>query len=464
MKKWDIIVIGGGGSGITAAYTSSGFGKKTLLIEKDLMGGECTWNGCIPSKTLINLANKSHIVRDLTGKLPVNSEIMDIVKKVQTRVFHHESPDVLKEKGIDYINGTASFTGKRTLMINNEEISAKKIIIATGTSPLIPPVEGLNDVDFLTNETLFKIKKLPKSLIILGGGPIGVEMGQALNRLGVSVTIVERNNRILPKDDELISSRISEILINEGISIEVNTSVQKVKKQARGISISGKKNGKEFKTAGEQILVAVGRKANIELLDLEKGGIKTHKKGITVNKYLQTTNSDVYAAGDVAGPYLFSHMAEYQGKTAAMNAILPWKSKVNYRHIAWTIFTEPEIAHAGIIEKDLPPTKTRVYIYDFENLDRSITHPGEKGVLKIICDKKFRIVEASVIGPRAGELIGEIQIMKTLGIPLTKAANIIHPYPTYGDIIRQIAKKAYLDKIMGNPVVKFITLIKKQIL
>jgi pyruvate/2-oxoglutarate dehydrogenase complex dihydrolipoamide dehydrogenase (E3) component len=462
MRKWDIIVIGGGGTGITAAFTTNGFGKKTLLIEKEKMGGECTWNGCIPSKTLINLAHKAHVTKEMTGTLPDPGKTMEIIKSVQEKVYHHESPEVLADKGIDYINGSASFTGKNTLSINGEEITAKKIIIATGTSPLIPLIEGLNSVPFLTNETLFKINELPKSLVILGGGPIGIEIGQALNRLGVSVTVIERNSRILPRDEKEFSERMTSILKNEGVHIEIDASAVKVEKNGKGISLTAGRNKELFTVNADQILVAVGRKVNIDLLNLEKAGVQTHHRGITVNKHLQTTNPYVYAAGDITGPYLFSHMAEYQGKNAAMNAILPWKNKVNYDHIAWTTFTDPEMAHAGLTEADFKPSKVRVYHYDFENLDRTMTHPGETGLLKIICDKKFKIVGASIIGPRAGELIGEIQIMKTLGIPLTKAVNVIHPYPTYGDIIRQIAKKAYLDKVLNNPFVKLIRFLKRR--
>jgi pyruvate/2-oxoglutarate dehydrogenase complex dihydrolipoamide dehydrogenase (E3) component len=461
MKKWDVIIIGGGGTGITAAFTTKGFGKKTLIIEKDKMGGECTWNGCIPSKTLINIAHDAYITKKMTGKLPVLDKTMDTIKSVQNKVFHHESPEVLEKKGIDYINGSAVFTGKNTISINGEEITAKKFIIATGTSPLIPPIEGLESISYLTNESVFKLDKLPESLIILGGGPIGIELGQALNRLGVSVTIIERNSRILPRDEEEFSTRMSTVLLNEGIKLEVAASAIKVGKNGSNISLSAERNNEIFKVEAEQILIAVGRKANLESLNLNIAGIKTHNKGISVNKHLQTSNPIAYAAGDITGPYLFSHMAEYQGKTAAMNAILPFKSKVNYKHIAWTTFTEPEMAHAGLTEDDFKPESIRVYYYDFENLDRAMTHPEEKGLLKIVCDKKFRILGASVIGPRAGELIGEIQIMKTLGIPLTKAVNVIHPYPTYGDIIRQISKKAYLDKVLNNPFVKLIQFFKK---
>ena len=461
MKKWDVIVIGGGGTGITAAFTTRGFGKKTLLIEKDKMGGECTWNGCIPSKTLINIAHKAYVTKEMTGSLPNLSKTMDTIKSVQEKVFHHESPEVLADKGIDYLKGICSFTGKNTISINGEELTAKKFIIATGTSPLVPAIEGIENVPYLTNETIFKVDSLPTSLIILGGGPIGVELGQALNRLGVSVTLIERNSRILPRDEQEFSERMSYILIKEGVNIEVSASAVKVEKKSNGISLTAERNGENFTIGADKFLVAIGRKANLDLLDLDKAGVKTHPKGITVNKHLQTTNPNVYAAGDITGPYLFSHMAEYQGKTAAMNAILPWKSKVNYNHIAWTTFTEPEMAHAGLTEADLKPSQIRVYNYDFENLDRTMTQPGETGLLKIVCDKKFRILGTSIIGPRAGELIGEIQIMKTLGIPLTKAVNVIHPYPTYADIIRQIAKKAYLDKVMDNPIVKFVQLFKK---
>ncbi|MDA3939993.1 MAG: FAD-dependent oxidoreductase [Spirochaetia bacterium] len=461
MKKWDVIIIGGGGTGITAAFTTKGFGKKTLLIEKEKMGGECTWNGCIPSKTLINIAHKAHVTKEMTGQLPDLTKIMETIKTVQEQVFHHESPKVLADKGIDYINGTAFFTGKNTLSVNGEEITAKKFIIATGTSPMVPPIEGIESVPYITNETIFKIAELPKSLIILGGGPIGVELGQALNRLGVSVTLIERNSIILPRDEKNFSDRMADILLKEGVKIEVNASAVKVEKTGKSIFLTAERNNKEFKIEAQNILIAVGRKANLDLLDLGKAGVKINTKGITVNKHLVTSNPNIYAAGDITGPYLFSHMAEYQGKTAAMNAILPWKSKVNYNHIAWTTFTEPEMAHAGLTEADFPASKVRVFKYDFKDLDRTMTHPGESGLLKIVCDKKYRIVGASIIGPRAGELIGEIQIMKTLGIPLTKAVNVIHPYPTYADIIRQIAKKAYLDKVMNNPIVKLVQMFKK---
>ena len=461
MKKWDVIVIGGGGTGITAAFTAKGFGKKTLLIEKDKMGGECTWNGCIPSKSLINIAHKSHVTKLMTGSFPDLKNTMKTIKAVQNNVFHHESPEVLEDKGIDYINGISSFTDKNTVNVNGEEITAKKFIIATGTSPMVPPIKGIESVPYLTNETIFKIDKLPQSIIILGGGPIGVELGQALNRLGVTVTIIERNNRILPRDEVEFSERMSSILLKEGVKIEVNANADKVGKNGKSIILTAARNNEKFNVEAEQILVAVGRKANLELLNLVKAGVETHPRGITVNKYLQTTNSSIYAAGDITGPFLFSHMAEYQGKTAAMNAILPWKSKVNYKHIAWTTFTEPEMAHAGLTEADFLPSKVRVFKYDFEDLDRTMTHPGESGLLKIVCDKKYKIVGASIIGPRAGELIGEIQILKTLGIPLTKAVNVIHPYPTYADIIRQIAKKAYLDKVLNNPIVKFLQFFKK---
>ena len=461
MKKWDVIVIGGGGSGITAAFTANGFGKKTLLVEKDKMGGECTWNGCIPSKTLINIAHNAHVTKQMTGSLPDLRKTMDTIKTVQESVFHHESPEVLKEKGIDYKNGRASFTGKNTISVNGEELTAKKFIIATGTSPMVPPIEGINSIQYLTNETIFKIDDLPKSLIILGGGPIGVELGQALNRLGVTVTLVERNNRILPRDDKEISERMSEIMIKEGVKIEVNASAVNVENNGSSINLTVERNNKRLNIDADKILVAVGRQANLKLLNLEKAGVQTHQKGVTVNKHLRTTNPNIYAAGDITGPYLFSHMAEYQGKTAAMNAILPWKSKVNYNHIAWTTFTQPEMAQAGSTEEDFSPSKIRVFKYNFEDLDRTMTHPGESGLLKIVCDRKYKILGASIIGPRAGELIGEIQIMKTLGIPLTRAVNVIHPYPTYGDIIRQIAKKAYLDKILNNPFVKLIRFFKK---
>jgi pyruvate/2-oxoglutarate dehydrogenase complex dihydrolipoamide dehydrogenase (E3) component len=457
MESYDVIVIGGGGAGITASFTAAGFGKKTLVIEEKKMGGECTWSGCIPSKALINFAFTSKI----NGI--VNPEIMKSVQSIQETVYNHESPEVLKEKGIDFINGAARFIDKKTIEVNGKKIESKKFIIATGTSPFVPPLKGIDEVPYLTNETLFLEESLPKSLIILGGGPIGVEMGQTMNRLGVKVIVIEISKMILSRDDEELREIMQEILEKEGVTIIPKTRASSIEKISGGIRVIADKDGSEIKVEAEKLLISVGRRANLKKLDLVKAGVRTHAKGIEVNKYLQSTNPRIFAAGDITGPYLFSHMAEYQGKTAALNALLPWKSAVNYKHVAWTTFTDPEMSQAGLKEEEAEKhySKIRIYRYNFEDLDRTKTHPGEKGLLKIICDKKFRILGASIVGPRAGELIGEIQLMKTLGIPLTKAVNVIHPYPTYGDIIRQIAKQAYMDKVLENPVVKIASVFRK---
>ncbi len=457
MEKYDVIVIGGGGAGITASFTSAGFGKKTLVVESKKMGGECTWSGCIPSKALINYASRAGI----SGK--VDPDIMKSVREIQDTVYNHESPEVLAEKNIDFINGTAQFINSRTIEVNDKRIESSKFIIATGTHPFIPPLRGIEEVPYLTNETLFTETALPKSLVILGGGPIGVEMGQAMNRLGVKVTIIEQSRLILSRDEYEFREKIQSILEQEGVTVISETRASGLEKTNRGIKLIADRNGDKIAVEAEKILISVGRRANIDKLNLHKAGIDTFKGGIKVNKYLQSSNSRVFAAGDVAGPFLFSHMAEYQGKTAALNAILPWKSKVNYKHVAWTTFTDPEMSRAGLTESEAKEKygKIRVYTYNFEDLDRTRTHPDETGLLKIICNRKFKILGASIVGPRAGELIGEIQIMKTLGIALFKAVNVIHPYPTYGDIIRQIAKQAYMDKVMDNPVIKIVSALKK---
>lgn len=458
MEKYDVIVIGGGGAGITASFTSAGFGKKTLVVEGKKMGGECTWSGCIPSKALINFAAEARI----SGK--PDPDIMKAVRDIQETVYNHESPEVLAEKGIDFINGDARFIDKKTIVVNDKKIEAKKFIITTGTSPFVPPLKGIEDVPYLTNESLFIEEALPESLVILGGGPIGVEMGQAMNRLGVQVTIVEMSKMVLARDEEEFRERMQTILEKEGVSIITETRATAVEKTDQGrVRLTATKNGGEIQVEAAKLLISVGRRANIEKLDLARAGVETYQGGVKVNKFLQTSNSRVFAAGDVAGPFLFSHMAEYQGKTAALNALLPWKSAAIYKHVAWTTFTDPEMSHAGLTEAEAREKhgRVRVYNYDFENLDRTRTHPGESGHFKIVCDRKFRILGASIIGPRAGELIGEIQIMKTLGIPLTKAVNVIHPYPTYGDIIRQIAKQAYMDKILDIPLVKLASVFRK---
>ena len=458
MKQYDLVVIGAGAGGLTAAYTALGFSKKVALIDKNKPGGECTWSGCVPSKALINIAEEIHMAKKFNLNLKIDStEVMERVTKVIENVYSNENPEKLINDGIDYINGFARFIDKNTIEVNNEQIKAKKIIIATGSSPLVPPINGLDKVDYLTNESIFTLKKLPESLIVLGGGPIGIELAQALNRIGVKVKVIEMLPKILFREEPELVSMLHDRLESEGIEIYTGTKAIEVNSDNGKVSVKVQKNEEEFEIEGESILLALGRKANLEGLDLNKVGIEISRKGIEVDNHLETSLKGVYAIGDVVGPYNFSHMANVQGITAVQNAVLPINKKINYQNVAWCSYTDPELARAGMLETEAREKfgdSIRVYTHSYDHIDRAMTKENSIGLVKVILDKKGKVLGASILGDRAGEIISEIQVVKTLGVNFGKLADVIHPYPTYAEVLNKIGKKVKVDNLLNNPIVK----------
>ncbi|SHH69969.1 dihydrolipoyl dehydrogenase family protein [Clostridium grantii] len=458
MKQYDVVVIGAGAGGLTAAYTALGFSKKVALIDKNKPGGECTWSGCVPSKALINIAEEIHMAKKFNLNLKIDStEVMERVTKVIENVYSNENPEKLINDGIDYINGFARFIDKNTIEVNNEQIKAKKIIIATGSSPLVPPINGLDKVDYLTNESIFTLKKLPESLIVLGGGPIGIELAQALNRIGVKVKVIEMLPKILFREEPELVSMLHDRLESEGIEIYTGTKAIEVNSDNGKVSVKVQKNEEEFEIEGESILLALGRKANLEGLDLNKVGIEISRKGIEVDNHLETSLKGVYAIGDVVGPYNFSHMANVQGITAVQNAVLPINKKINYQNVAWCSYTDPELARAGMLETEAREKfgdSIRVYTHSYDHIDRAMTKENSIGLVKVILDKKGKVLGASILGDRAGEIISEIQVVKTLGVNFGKLADVIHPYPTYAEVLNKIGKKVKVDNLLNNPIVK----------
>lgn len=462
--NYDLIVVGAGAGGLTSAISAKGFGKSVLLIEKDKPGGECTWSGCVPSKGLINIAKGVHAAKQYVDFTPDTGKALAEVREVIQRVYAHETPEVLEGQGINYIRGRARFLDGETIQVEDKKFKAKKIIVATGSSPFVPPIEGIDTVKYLTNENLFIQEKFPKSMIILGGGAIGVEMAQAMNRLGVEVHLVEMMENILFREDQELAAILSERLVEEGVKIHVGTKAVKVENCDPKVRLITEKEGEAGVIIGDALLVAVGRKANVEGLGLEEAGIEYTGKGIVVDKHLQTSNSNVYAVGDVAGPYQFSHMANYQGIIAVQNALTPLKKSVDYTHVTWCTFTEPELASAGMTEEAARRDREDIIVYRFteEDLDRAKTKPGDIFQVKIICDSKKHILGCQILADRAGELISEIQAVKTNGLTLDKLAGVVHPYPSYGEIFNKAGKKAYIDKLLGNPVVHFLQNLKKK--
>ncbi|MDD5669521.1 MAG: FAD-dependent oxidoreductase, partial [Candidatus Omnitrophica bacterium] len=384
MKKYDydVIVIGGGAAGLVAATGTAALGAKTALIEKNRLGGDCTWYGCIPSKALL----KSAQVFSLFGRAEefgigadvqcssdgVMAHVRDVVKEIST----HHPPEVFEKRGIKVLFGNTKFIDSHMIELDGKNFSSKRFIICTGSHPLVPAIDGLKDVGYLTNENIFDLQVLPKSIAVLGGGPIGVEISQALSMLGVEVSIIEMADSILFREDKEIADVVANTLVKEGVKIHLGKKAVKFSKENNGIGITLEDKDKNESTIQtEKVFVAVGRAPNVAGLDLEKAGVKYSNKGIKVDNSLRTTAHTIYSCGDVVGPYLFSHMAEYQAVIAVGNALLPFKRKVDYSTVPWCTFTYPELAHVGLTEEEARGKFADIKIYksSYSGNDRAVT-------------------------------------------------------------------------------------------
>ncbi|MCS5422773.1 MULTISPECIES: dihydrolipoyl dehydrogenase family protein [Psychrilyobacter] len=449
---YDLIIIGAGAGGLTCAYTANGLGKKVLLVDKGLPGGTCTWSGCMPSKALINIGKDVHAAKKYSSVEIDTAKVMKDVRDAIEEVYSHESPEILAKDGITFKKGEQiKIIDPKIVLVDEVEYHGKNIVISTGTSPFIPPLEGLDKIDYLTNQNLFQLEKLPKSMIILGGGAIGVEMAQCLNRLGTTVHIMERSSRIFIRESEELVNILSETLIKEGVNIHVNTNAVSVTQDDEIISLNVETGGEPRTIEAEALLVSIGRVPNVENLGLDELGLKYNKKGIQVDDYLRTNIHNIYGVGDVAGPYQFSHTANYQGILAVKNMFLPLKKKVDYSNISWCTFTSPELASRGL--PDPEGKETKIYSYGRSDSDRTMTKKGDIFEMRVETNHKKEILEVKILAERAGEMISSLQIAAANHLTLDKLSPVIFPHPSYSEILGKLGKKAYVDKLLENPFI-----------
>ena len=471
MFDYDVVVIGAGSGGLVACKVANGLGKKTALIEKRKLGGDCTWFGCVPSKTLIKSANIAHDTTRLRefgleprGSVEFNAErVMAHVRAVVQADADGHPPESLEAEGINVLFGPARFLDDHSLMVGERKISSKRFVVCTGSHPFVPPIPGLDDIPYLTNMTIFDLEVLPKSMIVLGAGPIGIELSAALNRLGVKVTIVQRSANILKKDDKELVDRLVGILRSEGLEILAETKTTGFSRQGDKVVAAIEDKQGERQIESESVLVALGRRPNLDGLALEKAGVEFDASGIKVDRHLRTTAKNIYACGDVVPPYLFTHVAEYEAIVATTNACfgLPLK-KVNYDNVLWATYTDPELAHAGLTEEQARQQygdEIRIYRWEHKDVDRAKTDLAQNGLSKFICDKKGKLLGIHILGHGAGELMHEAQLAKSLGLPFSRIASVIHAYPSYSDAVRQPAKKCYVDTLQNNLFIKLIKVI-----
>lgn len=453
---YDIVAIGGGAAGLVVATGAAGLGARTALIEKNKLGGDCTWYGCVPSKVLL----KSSQVMNMAGNLAkygisipdgtafntkgVMPHVRDIIKKIS----EHHPPEIFEKRGIKVIFGSPRFIDRKTIEINGKRLTSKRFVLCPGSHPLIPPIEGIEDVDYLTNENVFDLEEIPKSIGVLGGGPIGVEMAQAMARLGADVTIVEMMDNLLFREDKDIAAALSERLRQDGINIQSGKRAVKVERAGAKIAMTLEDKGNQRSVIEvERLLVAVGRAPNVDGLDLEKANIGYSAKGVKVDSTLRTSADNIYACGDVVGPYQFSHMAEYQAVIAVGNALMPFKRRVDYTSVPWCTFTEPEVAHLGLTEAEARSQygDVKVYTSGYKENDRAVTDLEEDGFTKVICDKKGLILGAHIVGAKAGDLIHEFVLAKSSRLGIGRISSAIHIYPTLSQVVKRSSDQYYTE-------------------
>ncbi|KPJ98585.1 MAG: mercuric reductase [Desulfobacterales bacterium SG8_35] len=467
---FDLGVLGGGAAGLTITAGAAQLGAKTLLVEKEAaLGGDCLHYGCVPSKTLIRTARAYHEIKHAAefGLPQVDIQPVDFrqvskrIRSVISIIQKHDSVERFCSLGARVEFGQAEFIDEHSIRLNGNMYSARTWAIATGSSPAVPPFEGLGSVSYLTNKEIFYMDTLPDSMIILGGGPIAMEMAQAFNRLGTRITVIQRSGQILSKEDKDLADAVMERLAYEGVFFALGSSIVSIADQNGGKEVTFKNNAGEIKTlTADALLVAMGRAPNIEELGLENIGIAYSDKGIEVDSRLRTNHKHIYAAGDVTGKHQFTHAAGYEGGIVISNAIFHLPRKADYTFLPWCTYTNPELASIGLNEKGATAAgiKYSVWTEEFKNNDRSLAEGEETGKIKMLLDEKEKPVGIQILGPHGGDLLSEWVAVLNGKVKLSTLAGAIHPYPTLGEINKRVAGSFLAGKIFSSTVKKGLKL------
>jgi pyruvate/2-oxoglutarate dehydrogenase complex dihydrolipoamide dehydrogenase (E3) component len=450
---YNAVVIGAGTAGLVTAAGTASLGGRVALIERNKMGGDCLNFGCVPSKALISSARLIHNIRraqdwGLDKQEPkfAFATIFDRMRARRAEIAPNDSQDRFESLGVDVFRGQAKFLSPHELEVDGQRLRARNFVIATGTRATIPPIEGIEGVPHFTNETIFdELKSQPQSLIVLGGGPIGCELGQAFARLGVGVTILNRGARLLAREDVDVAAFIQERLEQEGIAVLNGIEVKSCARNGADLEISYSQESttKTQRISGSALLIASGRTPNIEQLDLKMAGVKFSKRGIETNERLQTSQPHIYAAGDVVGPFQFTHMADYHARIVVRNILMPFsvlRQKTDYSVVPWCTFVDPEVARVGLNEADAKKKKIEYDLVrqEFAAVDRAVVESQESGFAKILLERDTdKIIGVTIIADQAGELIHEFILSMRQGIGLGKIGAMIHVYPTLSEAARK---------------------------
>jgi pyruvate/2-oxoglutarate dehydrogenase complex dihydrolipoamide dehydrogenase (E3) component len=463
--EYDIGIIGGGAAGLTTASGAAQLGAKVILIEQeDRLGGDCLHYGCVPSKTLIKSAHVYHQMKHapafglpLVDLPPVDfRQVANRIRSVVDTIQQHDSEERFCRLGAKVVFGQPRFVDEHAVTLSGKTISAAKWVIATGSSPAVPPIPGLAGTPHLTNKEIFYMDALPGSMIILGAGPIGIEMAQAFNRFGSKVTVIDRASQILGKEDKDMADGVMQVLAAEGVRFVLEASIEQVQDLPDGRQVTVKDSaGDTQRVTADAILVGMGRSPNTKGLGLSGIGIAVARSGIQVDSRLRTSHSHIYAAGDVNGGFQFTHAAGYEGGIVISNAVFRLPRKVNYTWLPWVTYTDPELASIGMNETAAIKAgiQYRVITEFFKDNDRALAEGAVDGKIKLLLNEKEKPIGVQILGPGAGNLISEWVAAFNGSVKLSTLAAAIHPYPTIGEINKRVAG-SYLSPKLFSPTVQ----------
>ena len=468
---YDIAIIGGGAAGLTVTAGAAQLGARTLLIEKEpALGGDCLHFGCVPSKTLIKTAHVYHQIKQAQNYGlpcpvigPVNfSDVARRIQEVIGTIQIHDSVERFCGLGAQVEFGTLEFIDEHAARLNGKTISAKQWVIATGSSPAPPRLEALHQISYLTNKEIFSLDALPVSMIVLGAGPIAMEMAQAFNRLGTRVQVVQRSGQILSKEDKDMADTVMTAMIEEGVEFFLNSTMVDARESSNSKTIIIEdKEGNKKELQAETVMLAQGRTPNLEGLGLDHIGLEYSPRGIPVDSRMRTNHKHIYAAGDINGAFQFTHAAGYEGGIVVSNAIFHLPRKANYTWMPWCTYTDPELASIGMNEKAARQAGIAYEIWSepFSGNDRALAEGSPSGKIKMLLDEKEKPIGVQIAGPRAGDLIGEWVAILGGGVKLSTMAGAVHPYPTLAEINKRVAGSYLSPKIFSNRIKKGLKLV-----
>jgi pyruvate/2-oxoglutarate dehydrogenase complex dihydrolipoamide dehydrogenase (E3) component len=462
--EYDLAIIGAGAAGLIAARFAAQLGARVLLAERDRIGGDCTWTGCVPSKSLIRVAKAAHEIRtaqrfgiDDASCTVDMSQVRDYVQRKVQQIYQPTSPEALEREGIKVLLGPASFESGRALRIGARSVAARRYLVCTGATPVTPSLPGLARTPHFTYHDIFDHPQLPASLLVIGGGPLGMELAQAFQRLGSQVTIVAP--RLLPHDDPEAADVLQRVFEREGIRWLQGRAIA-VRQESAGVVVVSDATGEAH---AENLLVAAGRRPNLEGLALDRAGVAYSDQGIPVDERLRTNVAHIYAAGDVLGGEQFSHVAGWQAFEATRNALLPGSSSGRPNPMAWVTFTDPEVAQVGMSEaaaRQRLGQAIAVTRWDIARVDRAKCDDDEDGFIKLVSDRHGVLIGATIVASRAGEMSGELSLAIAHGLRVGDVATAVHAYPTYATALQQIASQVatarFTSSVTGRVVARLL--------